>query len=176
MTDQRQLGDFAAVRTGGDTGALIRLGEVLNGDGFGDYEHAMIYIGDGEIVEAEPGGARRRVRGIQSGDLWSTGLWNLSSDTREMIREAAIAYIGTPYGWLDYAALAARRLHLPAPGLREFIGSTRSMICSQLADQCWADAGVHLFADGRWPGYVTPGALANLILARQLAAVDAVAE
>lgn len=165
--DLRQPGDFAAVQTAGDTGALIRLGEALNGDGFGDYEHALIYTGGGEIVEAEPGGARRRARGVQPGDLWSTGLWNLSGDTREMICEAAVAYIGTPYGWLDYAALAARRLHIPAPGLRAYIASTGHMICSQLVDQCWADAGVHLFSDGRWPGYVTPGALANLILARK---------
>lgn len=169
MTDQRQPGDLAAVRTGGDTGALIRLGEFLNGDGFGDYEHALIYIGGGEIVEAEPGGARRRARGVESGDLWSTGLWNLSTATRSRICAAATRYVGTPYGWLDYAALATHRLHIPAPGLRGYIASTGHMICSQLADQCYADAGVHLFADGRWPGYVTPGALANLIAARQLA-------
>jgi hypothetical protein len=30
------------------------------------------------------------------------------------------------------------------------------MMCSQLADQCRADGGSHLFDDGRWPGYVTP--------------------
>ncbi len=33
------------------------------------------------------------------------------------------------------------------------------MICSQLVDQSYQDAGVHLFSDGRWSGYVTPGAL-----------------
>lgn len=165
--DLRQPGDFAAVQTAGDTGALIRLGEALNGDGFGDYEHALIYIGDGEIVEAEPGGARRRVRGVQAGDLWSTGLWNLTPQAREKIRAAAIGYIGIPYGWLDYFALAAHRLHIPAPGLKDYIASTGHMICSQLVDQCYADAGVYLFSDGRWPGYVTPGALANLILARK---------
>ena len=171
MTDQRQPGDFAAVRTAGTTGALIRLGEALNGDGFGDWEHALIYIGGGEIVEAEPGGARRRVRGIESGDLWSTGLWYLDDETRVNICAAARSFTGTPYGWLDYAALAAHRLHIPAPGLRGFIASTDSMICSQLVDAAYQAAGVQLFSDGRWDGYVTPGALANLILARQLGAV-----
>jgi hypothetical protein len=37
------------------------------------------------------------------------------------------------------------------------------MICSQLVDQCYQDAGVHLFADGRWPGDVTPADLYRLI-------------
>ena len=37
------------------------------------------------------------------------------------------------------------------------------MICSQLVDYCYLMAGVHLFNDGRWPGYVTPEDLANVI-------------
>jgi hypothetical protein len=32
----------------------------------------------------------------------------------------------------------------------------------------YQDAGVHLFDDGRWPGYVTPKSLANLLLARHM--------
>jgi len=166
MADQRQPGDFAAVRTGGDTGALIRLGEALNGDGFGDFEHALIYIVDGQIIEAVPGGARRRSRGIESGDLWSTGLWDLPDATREKICAAARGCLGTPYGWLDYLALAAHRLHIPAPGLRDFIAGTRTLICSQLVDAAYQAAGVQLFGDGRWNGYVTPQALASLIRAR----------
>ena len=75
--------------------------------------------------------------------------------------------MGVPYSFADYAALAAHRLHIPAPGLREFIGSSKSMICSQLVDQCYVDAGVHLFRDSRWPGFVTPAALAGLIRARE---------
>lgn len=172
MSDQRQPGDFAAVRTGGNVGALIQLGELLNGDGFGDWEHAMVYIGGGEIVEAEPGGARRRTRSIESGDLWSTGLWNLTQQTRSKIRAAAIGYIGTGYGWADYLALACHRLHIPWPGLQDFIGNTSTLICSQLVDAAYEAAGVQLFSDGRWNGYVTPKALANLILARQVQAAS----
>jgi cell wall-associated NlpC family hydrolase len=167
VTETRQPGDFAAVDTGGDVGALIKIGEGLNGEGFGEYAHALIYIGGGQIVEAQPGGARKRVRGVQPGDLWSTGLIPLTGSQRTAIVRAAAGYVGTPYSFLDYWALAAHHFRLPAPGLRGFIQSSHHMICSQLVDQCYQDGGVRLFDDGRWPGYVTPKSLANLLLARQ---------
>lgn len=164
--DTREPGDFAAVNTAGDIGTLIKIGEGLNGEGFGEYAHALIYVGKGEIVEAEPGGARRRVRGIEPGDLWSTGLIPLTDAQRANITAAAIGYTGTPYSFADYAALAAHHFRLPLPGLKSYVASTGHQICSQLVDQAYEDAGVHLFQDGRWPGYVTPKSLANLLLAK----------
>jgi cell wall-associated NlpC family hydrolase len=157
----------------GDAGKLIRLGQLLNGDGFGDYEHAFIYIGDygttgdlaAQIVEAEPGGARRTALNYSS-VLWSSGKIPLTDAQRAAIVTAAKKYVGTPYSAADYFALAAHRLHIPAPGLRAYVASSGHMICSQLVDACYADAGVHLFSDGRWPGYVTPGALADLLEAK----------
>jgi hypothetical protein len=67
-----------------------------------------------------------------------------------------------PYSFLDYAALAAHRWHIPTPGLKRFVGDTGHMICSQLVDQAAADGGWRLFDDQRWPGFVTPGALWQL--------------
>lgn len=156
-------GDFACVSMGGAGGKLIGLAERLNGDAFSQYQHAFVYIGGGQVVEAEPGGARAAPLAGYGAILWSTGSVPLTSKQRQGICMFARQYIGTPYSWLDYAALAAHRLHLPVPGLRGFIDSTRSMICSQLVDKCYQDAGVHLFADNRWNGYVTPAALAGLI-------------
>src|SRR5258708_29450415 len=75
---------------------------------------------------------------------------------RTAICLAARSNIGVGYSWADYMAIAAHRLHIPSPGLRDFIADSTHQICSQLIDTCYADAGVHLFADGRWPGYVTP--------------------
>ncbi|MFB7949474.1 hypothetical protein ACFC6L_31700 [Kitasatospora phosalacinea] len=160
-------GDFAVVRMGGRTGRLIRIGQFLNGDGFADYEHAFVHVGDGELVEAQPGGAV--LRPLSSYDdrpaLWSTGRIPLTDEQRSAITAAARAYVGTPYSFADYLALAAVRLHLPiGPPLRHYVASTEHMICSQLVDQCYQDAGVHLFADHRWPGYVTPADLARLLL------------
>ncbi len=162
--DQIQPGDFAAVVMHGPAGLAVRIGEWANGNGFGNYEHALIAIGGGQIVQAMPDGATCIRRGVELGDLWSTGIINPTSAQRLAIVAAARSYVGVGYSSLDYLALAAHRLHLPTPVLRHFIASTHHMICSQLVDQCYFDAGVHLFDDGRWPGYVTPADLAGLIL------------
>ncbi|MGW4807355.1 hypothetical protein [Kitasatospora sp. NPDC004272] len=159
-------GDFAVVRMDGRTGRLIRIGQFLNGDGFADYEHAFVHVGDGLLVEAQPGGARLGPLSAYEGvpARWSTGRIPLTDEQRAAITAAARSYVGTPYSFADYLALAAARLHLPAgPPLRRFVASTRHMICSQLVDQCHQDAGVHLFTDHRWPGYVTPADLARLL-------------
>jgi len=159
-------GDFAVVRMGGRTGRLIRIGQWLNGDGFADYEHAFVYVGDAQLVEAQPGGAELRPLSVYDGRpmLWSTGRFDLTAEQRTRIVDAARHYIGVRYSFADYLALAAARFHLPVGRpLRRFVADTRHMICSQLVDQCYQDAGVHLFDDGRWPGYVTPADLANLL-------------
>jgi hypothetical protein len=96
--------------------------------------------------------------------LWSTGHIELTEPQRAAIVKKALACKGIPYSAIDYVALAMHRLHLPAPGLREYIESSEHLICSQLVDMCYRLAGVHLFSDNRWPGYVTPADLANLIL------------
>ena len=149
---------------GGDSGKLIRLGQWLNGDGFTDYEHAFVYIGNGHIVEAEPGGAK--IAEVHYDNiLWSTGKIKLANTDRGVIVGAATRYVGTPYSALDYFALAAKRLKFGVlvPFLRWYVQSDKHMICSQLVYACYQQAGIHLFNDNRWDGYVTPGALAELI-------------
>jgi len=152
----------------GGVGRLIRIGQWLNGDGFADYEHAFVYLGGGQLVEAQPGGAELRPLSVYDGRpaLWSTGRYALTDAQRAAIAAAARGYIGVPYSAADYVALAAHRFHLPVgPLIKGYVASSRHMICSQLVDQCYLDAGVHLFSDGRWPGYVTPADLAKLLLA-----------
>jgi len=159
-------GDFAVVRMDGHVGRLIRLGQWLNGDGFADFEHAFVYVGDGELVEAQPGGAELLPITVYDGrpTRWSTGRTALTDEQRSAVVAAARGYIGVPYSVADYFALAAHRFHLPiGPLIKGYVASTKHMICSQLVDQCYRDAGVQLFADGRWPGYVTPADLANLL-------------
>lgn len=158
MTAVPQPGDIGLASISGEAGRLIRLGQALNGSGFSRYEHAFVYIGDGLIAEAEPAGAR--CVPLHYGDAY----WCRFTPTaaqRTAIATAARGYAQArvPYGFADYAALAAHRLHVPVPGLRQRIESAGSLICSQLADRCYQDAGYQIWDDGRWCGYVTPGDL-----------------
>lgn len=98
------------------------------------------------------------------GALWSSGAFDLSGSQRERVISASLSLTGTPYSFLDYAALSAHRLHIPAPHLKKYIADTGHLICSQLCDEVYYRAGIHLFVDGRWPGYVTPADLAELIM------------
>ncbi len=78
----------------------------------------------------------------------------------------ARGYVGTPYNFLTYGALAARKLRfmLSDKILRRWISSRKDMMCSQLVDQCLADAGFHVFDDGRLPQDVVPAELFRKLL------------
>jgi hypothetical protein len=159
-------GDYGLTQIGGDVGKAIRFGQWLDGTGFSNYEHAFVYVGHGQIVEAEPGGARTGSVSEYSDILWSSGHFPLLAAQRTRIVNRAVQFaVGkTPYSAADYFALAAHRLHLPVPGLQEYISDTGHTICSQLVDICYQSAGYRLFTDGRWNGYVTPGDLYDLLV------------
>lgn len=163
--------DFFLAPIKGYVGRSIAVAQWLNGDGFKLIQHAGIYFGNGWTIEAMPGGAiMGHIDNYKPEDLiWSSGAFDLSSTQRLAICRAAKGYIKTPYSFLDYDAITAHRFNIPVPGLKRYIASTGHMICSQLVDQCYQDAGVEIFDDGRWPGYVTPGALDNEVK-RRLAA------
>ncbi len=160
-------GDFACVSVGGPGGALIGLGERMAGAGFSAYEHAFVYVGGMLVVEAEPHGARLRKLGAFEAHgqvtLWSTGAIDLTDAERAKICTAARFRVGIGYSALDYLAIGLHHAGIPAPGLRRFIASGHRLTCAQLIDDCYADAGVRLFDDGRWAGYVMPSDLAELI-------------
>jgi cell wall-associated NlpC family hydrolase len=165
VTAQPQPGDFAVTSISGNVGFLISLAEWANGSRFGHWDHAFVYVGDGQLVEAEPGGARLAGLDEYQGRpvLWSTGRVALTDEQRQAIVGAARSFIGTPYSAADYFAIAAHRFHLPVPWLRRYVASSKHLICSALVDKCYQAAGVQLFRDGRWNGYVTPADLAALI-------------
>lgn len=158
-----QPGDFAVVRVQGIVGRLIRFGQWLNGDGFKDFEHAFIYLGDDEILEAEPGGARiTSVNWYQGRKIdWSTGKIHLTPEQRAVIVEAAKQMQGVPYSFLDYLLIALKRIHVTVPLLTKRVVASKHQICSQLV------ATIYNIADNPLattpPYLVTPADLANLL-------------
>ena len=152
-------GDIFLVEVDGAIGTLIRVGQFLNGDGFSKYEHAGVVINDAlDTIEAMPGGAERK----NLLDHTNIRVLSCPPEFGVGVAEAALGFLGVGYSALDYLALATHRLHIPAPGLRRYIETSKHMICSQLADRAAQLGGWQLFSDGRWPGYVTPGALNSL--------------
>lgn len=162
MTFKPLPGMIGLTQIAGDVGAGIRFGQWLNGEGFADWEHAFVYLPGNNVLEAEPGGARI-VPLVYPNIYWCTGIYKLlpPATTATELGHIAESLKGTPYSFLDYAYLAAHRLHIPAPGLKNEIASDGHMICSQLADEFYLRLGAHVFADNRWPGYVTPASLYN---------------
>lgn len=80
------------------------------------------------------------------------------------VAHAARTYVGTPYSFLDYAAIAGLHLGVENGPIRRYVTTTGHMICSQLADQAMSDAGFHVFDDGRLPQDVVPSALYRQLL------------
>jgi hypothetical protein len=158
-------GDFEVVPIGGEGGRLIHLGQGLYGSGFRDFEHARLYLGNGKVVEAEPGGARIVPITPSDGGMWSTGIITPADHIRRLIVQYGYQCEGVGYSGLDYFAMAAHhfRLHPVDNMLKDRVASSNHLICSQLVDYCYMMANFHLFDDGRWPGYVTPADLANLL-------------
>ena len=144
------------------------------------YTHAAISIGGGLMVEANPHGAdvgyisrlhdgrpllisddpiqrfldRPEIRG------WKPGRAALETSIRETVSAHAVNLIGTPYGWLDYVALAALETGVPGQErLRRYVEDSGSLICSALVDRVYSRSGIELFDDGRYAGDVTPGDL-----------------
>jgi hypothetical protein len=168
MTDVApQPGMIGLTSIGGDVGKGIRIGQWLNGNGFSVYEHAFICLGDGKILEAEPGGSRVADITEYPADTvyWCENIYHKVLATECSVRfvtAAASRYTGIPYSFLDYLAIAAHRLHIPAPGLRSYIASTKHEICSALCDEFYRRVFGVVLVPGEWQGYVTPGGLWQL--------------
>jgi hypothetical protein len=115
------------------------------------------------VVEAQPGGAVTASLGDRPGVIYSTGTIDLHDSDRTIICRAAKALVGTPYGWLDIASIGLLQYGISFPALRAQVQRQDRLICSQLVDEAYRQAGVHLFCDGRDSGDVSPGDLAKRI-------------
>ena len=129
------------------------------------YSHVFVVLNDTEIIEAMPGGAiisplEKYTGTTKYGSPVAAYLdIKLTAEQRASIVEHARQLEGTPYSFLDYGALALERLGIKWKWLENYVASTKHMICSQLADEAYKRADVHLFEDGRPSQKVTPGDL-----------------
>lgn len=165
-------GDFALTKISGVTGRLVAAGQALIGDA-APVQHAFVYVGGGRIVQAMPGGAECiRLEDASPAVVWSTGVVPLTDEERLLIRSQAWYLVGTPYSYLDYVSLGLAHFRVRPAWVRDYVASTGHMICSQLVDEVYLRAGVHLFDDGRLPGDVTPGDLYKLLHPKRVTSTD----
>lgn len=159
-----RVGQFGVVRTKGLAGWAIRLGTRSQ------VNHAFIYVGGGEIVEAQPGGARVSKASKYPDAIWSH--FDLGQWPRIKVAARALAFThandgkGVPYNFLDIVVLTLLSLGIRWGWLQKRAQSSRTLICSQLVDRAYAEAGIHLYDDGRPDGLVTPGDLLMLLAER----------
>jgi len=154
-----QNGDYGLSKTKGLLGFLISFGQLTIGDA-SRYQHAFVVV-DVEndlVIEARPGGAGYQKLSTYEGRAAYSHI-PLTDIQRERIVAAAKTCIGVKYNWLDYLALALLHLGIRPKWLTKFVSRKDRMICSQLVDEVYYRARIHLFTDGRFPQDVTPGDL-----------------
>jgi hypothetical protein len=161
MTAPLLSGVYGVERDNGWIAACIRLG--LRSQ----YNHAWIFVG-AKVVAAQPGGVRfddvPSVADMAIADELLAYLEKLRPGIGQEIADIAIL-LGDkagPYNFLDIGALALRQFGVNLGFINRRIARTDRMMCSQLVDEVYKRAGVHLFS-GRLSQDVTPGDLADLI-------------
>jgi cell wall-associated NlpC family hydrolase len=172
MVTRPQPGDFALTKIRGLTGAFVAAGQALVGDA-SPVQHAYVYVGGGYIVQAMPSGAEKiRLDEASEPVVWSTGRFDLTAAERIRICYEARSLVGTPYSFLDYASIALEHFRIRPRCVRHFVADSGHLICSQLVDEVYLRAGVHLFDDDRLPGDVTPGDLWKLLHPKRVSSTN----
>jgi uncharacterized protein YycO len=100
-----RIGDYGVVKTHGFFGLLIRIGTTSR------WNHAIVYIGEGKAVSADPTGVK-----IVDISNYDNIAWNqhepLVPFDRVKIAEIAESFVGRPYDFFTIALLALRILGL----------------------------------------------------------------
>jgi len=158
MTETQPLpGDIGLTKIGGLAGAFVNFGQWFV------VQHALVYVGDGKVVQAMPSGAELiNLEDASPVVMWSTDRINLSTEERFRISVEALSLVGTPYSFLDYVSIALERLGVRPRLVRDYVAATGHLICSQLVVLAYERASINLFP-GTFPGDVTPGDLYKLL-------------
>lgn len=158
-------GDIGLSRITGVAGFFVSIGQLLLGDA-SRYTHVFIVVDSTRVLAAQPGGARydSLQEYIDEKAVFTTGHIPLTQEQRDSIVAEANKLVGTPYSFLDYLALALHRFGVRPKFIEEYVRDSGHMICSQLVDEVYRRAGIHLFKDGRMSQDVTPGDIANVLI------------
>lgn len=166
------VGGLVLVPASGWTGFGIALAQLSCGKP-SRYAHSAVLVStDGQLVEAEPHGARighieayPDARICDLPVLDAPGALGSRAALRDRIRAVALRHAEqkTPYSFLDFLAIAALHWKLPSARIRAYVKSRGHMQCAQLVDSVYRAAGIHLFQDDRLSGDVMPADLAQWV-------------
>ena len=155
---QPRIGDYGVVKTNGWLGWIIRVGTVSR------WNHAFIYIGNGQIVEANP-------QGVEVVSLhYDRIAWNnheeITDEQREAIVKCSLSHVGRGYSFLTIALIILRILGMKVLANSKFllkVAEKDGYICSELVSECYMGAGINLLPNK--PDYTTvPGDLAERLI------------
>jgi uncharacterized protein YycO len=151
-----RIGDYGVVRTGGFFGKLIRLGTVSR------WNHAFIYVGDSQIVEANPTGVA-----LSPLSKYAQVAWNQHEELSEAQRAGIVQHaklaIGRPYNFGIIVMLALRALGVKVfpKKIIHYLANHAGYICSELVAESYADAGFPVCDN---PDVCNPGDLAERLI------------
>lgn len=169
-------GDIGLGRNNTVGGWLIRIGDGIYSRRHKveaqPYNHAVLALGDGRMIQAEPKGAQ--IVPLQASRFdWYRA--DLTDAQRAAVADQGALLEGTPYSWLDIAALTLRCLGWDVLGrdgkltmIGKRINRNDRLVCSALVDYAYQRAGVQLFDDGRISGAVSPADLARCGLLKRV--------
>ncbi len=121
--------------------------------------HVVVAISETWCVSAEPGGVRLRRIDHYPELIWSH--FGLTDAQVAKIIDSALASVGLPYNLAVFPVLLAHRITgLPIPAwLASWLSFRRNVDCSQMADDIYTGADIHLF--NHPPALVTPADFEN---------------
>lgn len=129
------VGDFFVVETTGILARCIQLGT------WSKKNHAGLYIGNNQIIEATASGVRiSPLHKYHTYNIkWSTGIEPAWTEAEgKMLVEFAKTFVGQAYGWWSIIACGSKCLGISLfPAIRR-AENERQVICSQLVAWVWS--------------------------------------
>jgi uncharacterized protein YycO len=151
-----QPGNYVCVQTGSLFGRLIRAFTRS------PYDHAFIYCGNGQIVEATARGVRLDSLSLYAGARAVANTGEAMTDAqRATVVAAARSTAGREYNFADITVIALRLLGFRWKWLKRAADDRDADICSEDVCEAGAAAGLDWQCGEPDPAFVTPADLAR---------------